>query len=276
MRINKKKIWLCLLAALQRQSSVSALSIIAIIAKGLCFGLLAAGFTPHQAPAADNTAQLSNLSRPLSAHQDAAIASTIDKGPVVVAHRVKWANFERESASQVARHIADWVVDSGDNHRMPFVIVDKTNAKVFVFDANGRLRGAARALLGLAIGDDAVPGIGNRKLSSIRPDERTTPAGRFVAALGRNLHGKEILWVDYDGAISLHPVVTAKPEEHRAQRLATSTPLDKRISYGCINVPARFFENVVRPAFTKTNGIVYVLPETKSVREIFASYYDVE
>jgi len=245
------------------------------MAKGLCLGLVAVSFSSHQALAANDAAHLSNPSRALSAHEGAAAPSTIETQPVV-AHRPKRANFERERASQDARHVADWVVDSGDNRRMPFVIVDKTNAKVFVFDANGRLRGAARALLGLAIGDDAVPGIGNRKLSSIRPDERTTPAGRFVAALGRNLHGKEILWVDYDGAVSLHPVVTAKPEERRAQRLATSTSLDKRISYGCINVPARFFENIVRPAFSKTNGIVYVLPETRSAREVFASYYDVE
>jgi hypothetical protein len=109
-------------------------------------------------------------------------------------------------------------------------------------------------------------------MSRIRPEERTTPAGRFVAALGRNWHGKEILWVDYDDAISMHPVITTKPAERRAQRLATPTPLDNRISYGCINVPAKFFENVVRPAFTGTNGIVYVLPETRSARAVFASY----
>lgn len=171
--------------------------------------------------------------------------------------------------------MADWVIDSGDNRSMPFAIVDKTDAKVFVFDAKGRLRGAAPALLGLALGDDAVPGIGDRPLSSIRPEERTTPAGRFEAALDRNLRGKEILWVDYDGAVSMHPVVTTKPEERRAQRLATPTPLDNRISYGCINVPAKFFETVVRTAFTGTNGIVYVLPETRTAREVFASY-DVE
>ena len=171
--------------------------------------------------------------------------------------------------------MADWVVHSGDNRSMPFAIVDKTDAKVFVFDADGRLRGAAPALLGLARGDDAAPGIGSRALSSIRPEERTTPAGRFVAALDRNLKGKEILWVDYDGAVSMHPVVTSKPQERRLQRLATPTPLDNRISFGCINVPAKFFENVVRPAFTGTDGIVYVLPETRSAREVFASY-DVE
>jgi len=193
----------------------------------------------------------------------------------VVAHRPKRANFHLERASHEARHVADWVVDSGDNRHMPFAIVDKTDAKVFVFDAGGRLRGAAPALLGMGLGDDAVPGIGDRAMSSLRPQERTTPAGRFVSALGRNFHGKEILWVNYDDAVSMHPVVTTKPAERRLQRLATPTPLDNRISYGCINVPAKFFANVVRPAFTGTDGIVYVLPETRSAREVFASY-DVE
>lgn len=193
----------------------------------------------------------------------------------MTAHRPKRASFELERVSHEARHVADWVVDSGDNDGMPFAIVDKADARVFVFGADGRLRGAAPALLGLARGDDAVPGIGTRALSSIRPEERTTPAGRFVAALDRNLRGKEILWVDYDGAVSMHPVITTKPEERRLQRLATLTPLDNRISYGCINVPAKFYDKVVRPAFTGTNGIVYVLPETRPAREVFASY-DVE
>ena len=263
-----------LLAALRYQRSGSVRSVVAIMAKGFCFGLLAASFTPHQAAAADDAAQLSNLSCPLSAHEGAAAPSTIETQPMV-AHRPKGANFERERASHEARHVADWVVDSGDSRSMPFVIVDKKNAKVFVFDADGRLRGAAPALLGLARGDDAVPGIGDRELSSIRPEERTTPAGRFVAALDRNLRGEQILWVDYDAAISMHRVLTTKPKERRPQRLATPTPLDNRISYGCINVPAKFYENVVSPAFTGTNGIVYVLPEERLMREVFASY-DVE
>jgi len=194
----------------------------------------------------------------------------------VVAPHPKRANFEGENKSRDAQHVADWVVDSGDNHGMPFVIVDKMDAKVFVFDADGRLRGGAPALLGLARGDDSIPGIGDRKLSDIRPEERTTPAGRFVASLGYNFNGKDVLWVDYNNAVSLHRVITNKPEERRLQRLATPTPLDKRISHGCINVPAKFFDNVVSPTFAGTYGIVYVLPEIRSNSEIFASYYDVE
>lgn len=187
----------------------------------------------------------------------------------------KRANFDGERASAAARQVANWVVHSGDSARMPFVIVDKIDARVFVFDSRGQLRGAAPALLGLAPGDDSVPGIGERALSTIRPEERTTPAGRFVAALDRNLHGVEVLWVDYENAISLHPLVTGSAKDRRSERLASPTPGDNRISFGCINVPAQFYAHVVRPTFGGTAGIVYVLPETKPTRAVFA-LYDVE
>ena len=185
-------------------------------------------------------------------------------------HLFKPVNFELEIASESTRNVADWIIDSGDNHAMPFVIIDKTNAKVFVFNALGQLRGAAPALLGLAVGDDAISGIGVRKLSSIRPEERTTPAGRFVASLAQqNPHGEEMLWVDYNTGISLHRVHTTNLKEQRGQRLSSLTPLDNRISFGCINVPVKFYKSVVSPAFTGTNGIVYVLPETRSLYEVF-------
>jgi hypothetical protein len=182
------------------------------------------------------------------------------------------ASFDRVQASHVARHLADWIIDSSNNGALPFVIVDKVDAKVFVFHADGRLRGASPALLGLALGDDAVAGIGDKALADISPEERTTPAGRFVSSLGDNLRGDDVLWVDYEGAVSMHRVVTSKVAERRLQRLATPSPLDNRISYGCINLPKAFYEDVVRPAFTGTNGIVYVLPETRSAKAQFGSY----
>jgi hypothetical protein len=182
------------------------------------------------------------------------------------------ADFRHERASPDARHIADWAIASGDNAGMPFIVVDKVNAKLFVFDGAGGLRGASAVLIGLARGDESVPGIGSRKLSTIRPEERTTPAGRFLAALDRSLGGEEILWVDYDSGVALHRVIATQPKERRLQRLESAVPLEHRITYGCINVPVRFYEDVVSPAFTGTNGIVYVLPEVRPVREVFGSY----
>ena len=242
-----------------------------LLMKGVCFGLLSAGVTPQLALAADEALYWPSPTRPLSAHERDADAAPIDTKRVGM-YRPRRANFAEESASPETRQVADWVVDAGDNGSLPFMIVDKIAAKVFMFHADGRLRGATPALLGAALGDDSVPGIGDRPLASIHPDERTTPTGRFVAALDRNLHGKEMLWVDYDTAISLHPVVTSYAKEHRALRLATPSTLDNRISYGCINVPMPFFKGVVSPAFKGSNGIVYILPETRSLQSVFALY----
>ncbi len=203
---------------------------------------------------------------PLSAERDVSVGHTHTQ-PVP-----RLADFGRTEASKEVRHVAHWVVHSGDNVGKPFVIVDKQGARVFVFDARGTLTAASSALLGLAIGDDSAPGVGDKKIADIRPHERTTPAGRFVANLDKNAKGQAMLWVDYDTAISMHPVVAGHPRERRAQRLASSAPAERRISYGCINIPAHFFDQVVSPAFNGTDGIVYVLPEVQSVRAVFGSY----
>ena len=271
---DRKMIGLSLLAVLRRTKRSMNISSLAVIATGLCLGLVAIGFTPHQVAAADKAAQVPSLSHSSPVREVAEALSAIETQPVAAPHP-KRANFEREHKSPDVQHVADWVVDSGDNLGMSFAIVDKTDAKVYVFDAEGRLRGAAPVLVGLAKGDDSVPGIGDRKLSDVRPEERTTPAGRFVAVMGDNFNGKDVLWVDYAGAVSMHRVITSNPKEHRLERLASPKPLEHRISYGCINVPAKFFDDFVSPAFTGTNGIVYVLPEIRSNKEFFASYYDV-
>ena len=184
---------------------------------------------------------------------------------------VSMVDFQQESASSEVRYVAGWIVNSGDNRGMPYAIIDKVNAKVFVFDTGGNLQGAAPALLGMARGDNSVPGIGERKLSTIRPEERSTPAGRFVSSLSSDVSGKQILVIDYAASLSLHPLAKGTPAERRAQRLESATSDDNRISYGCINVPVKFYQKVISPAFTKTNGLVYILPETSKASDMFGS-----
>lgn len=170
-------------------------------------------------------------------------------------------------ASAAVGEIARWAA-GGDSHGLPFAIIDKNDARVFVFDRAGRLVGAAAALLGLGRGDETVANIGHRRLAAIAPRERTTPAGRFEAALGHDLE-QDVLWIDYDAALSMHRVIVGNPRDHRRERLASPSPLDNRISYGCINVPADFYDRVVVPAFTGTIGIVYILPEARAVADVF-------
>ncbi len=175
------------------------------------------------------------------------------------------------SASSEVRYVAKWAIETQDNGDMPYVVVDKVNARVFVFDAHGNLQGSALALLGMAKGDRMPPGIGNQKVLAIAPADRITPAGRFVASPGRTLHGGDILWIDYATALALHPVVVGTKLERRAQRLASAKSDDHRISYGCINVPSAFYGSVVKPVFANRNGIVYILPEQSSVRDMFVT-----
>ena len=167
------------------------------------------------------------------------------------------------------RMVAQAAVGTRDNQGLPFAIVDKKRARVFIYGARGALQGVSPVLLGLARGDDSVPGIGERKMSEIRPEERITPAGRFNSEPGVNLQGEDIVWLDYDAAVSMHRVRTNNKKERRLERLASARPEDHRISYGCVNVPAGFYDAHVKPLFGNAPGVIYVLPENKSAREYF-------
>lgn len=157
----------------------------------------------------------------------------------------------------------------GEHHLGPFIVVDKVAARAWVFDEAARPLGSTPVLLGAAKGDDSVPGIGERPMNQIAEHERTTPAGRFRLEPGRNHKGEDIFWVDYDAAVSLHRMRTADPVQRRAQRMASPDVSDNRISWGCINAPADFYDAVIRPTFANGRGAIYVLPETRPLSTLF-------
>jgi hypothetical protein len=201
------------------------------------------------------------------ADHSAASAQSSNKTTAVL----QQADFGWEAASDDARRLANWVVASRDNHQLFFVVIDKKNTRVFVFNANGTLRGATPVLIGAAVGDDSIKGIGNRPIALVEPHERTTPAGRFEGERGRNASGEDVIWVDYGAAVSMHRVRANEPKERRLERLASPETGDNRISYGCINVPVDFYEAMLKPAFATSRGVVYVLPEVKTLYEVFTS-----
>jgi hypothetical protein len=167
--------------------------------------------------------------------------------------------------------LTNWVIATHDNGDYPFMVIDKVGAEVSVYDASGQAMGKAPVLVGAARGDESSPGVGDRELSHIPLAQRTTPAGRFVAKFGPASGHKQVLWVDYPDAISLHAVITANKKEHRLARLVSPTPKDNRITFGCINVPTAFYHQVVEPLFKGTSGIVYILPDTRPLDEVFAA-----
>jgi hypothetical protein len=182
---------------------------------------------------------------------------------------VRLADLRGEPAGPDARELANWIADTQDNASLDFIIVDKRRATVFVFDSAARLLGSSPVLLGAARGDETMPDVGSRPLALVRLHERTTPAGRFLAERGHNARSEDVVWVDYDAAVSMHRVRTTDPAERRLERLATPSVDDNRISYGCINVPVAFYERYIRPTFATRNALVYVLPEVKSLQQVF-------
>jgi hypothetical protein len=178
--------------------------------------------------------------------------------------------FGDDNPSNDTRELTHWIARTGDHAGMPFVVVDKRAARLYVFDAHARVQDSTAVLIGSASGDDSVPGIGDRPVHEVRPEERTTPAGRFVGRFGHTLTGEDVVWVDYDAAVSMHRVrPTLQPKEKRAERLDSATIDDNRISYGCINVPAAFYDTHIRPVFSTLPAMVYVLPEHKSLQQVF-------
>lgn len=182
------------------------------------------------------------------------------------------ASFGNYHPTDAVRQIANWSVDSGDHQEMAIVVVDKKDARVWIFDPRGKVLSASPALLGAAIGDDSVPGIGDKPLSEVKPQEKTTPAGRFIAEPGTNLSGEDIVWVSYDLAVSMHRVRPTVKSERRLERLASSTSDDNRISFGCINLPPPFYEKVLSPTVHKYGAVIYVLPETRNAAQMFGAY----
>ena len=175
---------------------------------------------------------------------------------------------EAERSDAVAR-VADWIIASHDNGSLPYIIIDKRTAGLFLFDAQGKPLGEAPILIGVAIGDEATPGVGTKPLAEIGPAERTTPAGRFLARYGLAAARQRVLWVDYSTSVALHPVIKGTKLEQRRARLLSPARDDNRITFGCINVPAAFYSKNVRPLFRKKGGVVYVLPDTKLLEDVF-------
>ena len=185
--------------------------------------------------------------------------------------RAGMPDFGAERASDDARFAARQVIATADHDQRPFAIVDKREARLYVFDVAGRLTGASTVLLGLAPGDTAIADIARRHPASLAPHERSTPAGRFESQPGHNDKGEAIVWVDYAASFAIHRLRPSPAHERRTDRLASITPDDNRISLGCIVVPVAFYEAVVEPALGRQRGVVYVLPETRPAQAMFGA-----
>ena len=175
-----------------------------------------------------------------------------------------------EGAPQAAYELARRVLETGDHAGLPFVIVHKRASLALAYHADGRLAGASRVLLGLTVGDLAAEGVGERtRNGTLRRSDLTTPAGRFESEPGRNLGGEPVVWIDYDIALAIHRLRDGATKTQRALQLASRKVGDKRASAGCVVVPEAFYDRVIGPVLGRGRGIVYVMPEHSSWRDMW-------
>lgn len=149
--------------------------------------------------------------------------------------------------------------DAGDAR--PFAIVDKRQATLSVYAADGRLVGRTAALLGLTPGDVEPSGVRGKDPLALKVNERVTPAGRFEAQPGHNLNGERIVWIDYESSLAIHRLRPAPASQRRPERLASSNLQERRITLGCVVVDPAFFDRVVLPTLGGGKSLVYILPE---------------
>lgn len=172
-------------------------------------------------------------------------------------------------ASEEVHKTLSWIKKNKDNHKLPYAIIDKKNAHIFVFDPKGKIVDHGPVLIGIAKSDKIDPKTLNARLSSIGKNDRVTPSGRYVSVFGPDHRGKDVLWVDTKYAVGLHPVANV-PGQRRKTRLNSATAADNRITWGCINVSKPLFKNVLTPLFKPKAGIVYILPESAPVEQLLA------
>jgi hypothetical protein len=168
-------------------------------------------------------------------------------------------------AEQATRKVADHVLASADAAGLPFAVVDKRQAVLSIYRADGRLAGSTPVLLGRTPGDAATTGVGDRaQQARLRPSDLTTPAGRFAAEPGHNRSGEAIIWLDYANALAIHRLRPAPPAERRPERLASPWTSDHLITSGCVVVPPAFYDSVVQVVLGRGRSVVYVLAQDGS------------
>ncbi len=231
-------------------SRVVRAGVMAALAVALAAPQMASATAPAPKPATAGKTKVSKRSRPKAVK---AVAPPLILPP----------------QSEPASRMIAWIAAEHDNAGLPYVVIDKQAASLLLFSAKGAFLGQAPVLLGVGIGDESSPGVGAKDLADIGPAERTTPAGRFVAKFGRAFGNQRVIWVDYANSVALHAVITTHKSEHRVDRLLSPTPDDNRISFGCINVGTKFYAGTLTPAFRKKGGVVYILPDTRSLDDVF-------
>ncbi len=131
------------------------------------------------------------------------------------------------------------------------VIMDKNEAEL-ILTTDCKVVGKSPALYGKGRGESEIA------------DPDVTPAGIFYMEEHdvdpKDYEGGKVLafLIHKKASYVIHPTYQHLPQQRRDERLASPTPKDNAVSFGCINVPTRFYNLTV--SFLNANQSIRQTP----------------
>lgn len=159
-------------------------------------------------------------------------------------------------AQQVYENMASAAKASGKG----FIIADKPNGMIHVFNADGSVLAQDAALYGKQAGDKLD---GKSKITPaggyvLKPRADAEYAGGMVLAMPET--------TDATGYIAVHAAYLGDPKENRTGRLNSASADDNKISYGCINTAHDTFLKKILPNIEEFNGgMIFILPDAQEM-----------
>lgn len=175
-------------------------------------------------------------------------------------HALRVAPARTPLPSDVAA-IRDEILKTHDAHGLPFLILEKERARLHVFDALGVLLGSSPILLGPPLEEVASGPFMARRIPATTVDAQVAPTGRFLAEQGVNLQGEDVVWIDFAAGLAMERLSGSAEAEKRRPRANGPKARGSRIACSCVNVPAGFYDRVVKPSMGLGKAVVYLLPE---------------
>lgn len=179
-------------------------------------------------------------------------ASQRAQEPATLADAVQTA-LERDEASDQVRGFIRWVMDTGDHGGLPFVVVDKTHARLYAFGPLGQLRGSAPVVAEAA--------------DAHEPMLLPAPAGRFINLGASPAEPRSMAWAHDDVVLVLRPSPVAGPRGQRSVRLASTEPGERRASEAELQVAGGFFREYIDP-LGEVASVAYVLPDASPAQAL--------
>lgn len=153
-----------------------------------------------------------------------------------------------------------------------FLVIEKVESTIYRVNNDGSIEAQSNALVGKDIKD--VPNM-DLYYKNPRLGTRITPAGVFrIKRYTSPKYGRVIAFLEGPKATTaIHRVYLGNVHERRDERIRSGNASDRRITFGCVNVPEEFLDQI----WDLPNGtLLFIIPETVSDAKQIRDYLTVK